>query len=348
MSKTLGRALFSLVTLALMAGAAAQHPLIGSWQETAIGFVVTFEQQPNGQLAGVLQGQDAPMPLNIASDPRGVQGTFVLDGQTLGFAAQLQADDTTLLIWLYEVDGAGQAIQTSYEQYTAYRVPGTGPTAAAPAGALSGAQPGAPAGAPLGTQPQPPFGGAAAPVQPGGAPFGGAPAPVQPGANPGAPFGGAATPVAPGQPPAPGPFGGAVAPGQPGAPTGFGAPAAAPGGGGAIDLTGTWQADSAFDDGTPYAVRLTFDGAGNWQMEVLVDGQPLSSFGGTYAFGAGGLLQYRETTRSQQICYRGECQPNTTPDAGGADYVTFDASGAMVMTDAQTGESFSYRRVDRP
>ncbi len=320
MLQTLGRALLPFIALTLGVVAAAQHPMAGVWQETEIGFVVTFEQQPNGQLTGVLQGQDLPMPLSIVSDERNVQGTFSLQGQTLGFAAQLQADDTTLLIWLYEVDAAGQPVQNSYEQYVAYR-------AQASAAPPFAAQPQAPAGAP--------FGGAATPVQPGGAqagnPFGGAATPVQPGAPTGAPFGGAAAPVQPGG-------------GQAGVPFGA-APQSASS---AASVVGVWQSDAAFDDGTPFSIRLTFQSGGAWTMEIVIQGGTVASYGGTYALSQDGLLQYQETNRSPQICFQGECQPNTSDDASGADYVQFPPDGSLVMTDAATGEQVSYRRVGVP
>ncbi len=117
----LARTLLLLTILALPLAASAQHPLAGAWQETQIGFLVTFSQQPNGQLTGTLQGQEGPMPLNIVSDLRSAQGSFLLAGQTVGFSAQLQPDDSTLLIWLFEFDAGGQPLQDSYEQYQAYR-----------------------------------------------------------------------------------------------------------------------------------------------------------------------------------------------------------------------------------
>lgn len=129
----LGRTLAFLTILPLALAASAQHPLAGTWQEAQIGFLVTFEQQPGGQLTGTLQGQSGLMPLNIGSDLQNAQGSFVLDAQTVGFAAQHQPANNMLFIWLFEFDAAGKPLQDFYEQYLAYRaaVPafGAGPPA---------------------------------------------------------------------------------------------------------------------------------------------------------------------------------------------------------------------------
>ena len=111
--------LFTL--LAQLGLAFAQNPLVGEFLETQIGFMVTFQQDAAGQLTGAIHGASGAMPLTIQADTQNVQGSFLLEGMNHGFAAQLQPDGQTLLIWLYSLDASGQPIQSSYEQYTALR-----------------------------------------------------------------------------------------------------------------------------------------------------------------------------------------------------------------------------------
>ncbi len=282
MRTTPGRTLILLAILALPLAAAAQHPLVGAWQETEIGFRVIFEQQADGRLTGVLQGQAAPLPLNIVSDQRNAQGTFFLDGEVHGFAAQLQPDDTTLLIWLFQVDATGQPQQGSYEQYQAHRIQ------------------------------TPPAGG--------GVPY----PPAPPDANqPGMPGGGGGLPqpAAPPQQAMPGPLGQ-----QQG------------------DITGTWRTEDQFDDGTPFTIELKLDASGTWRVDFVAEGQPLAYFGGPYTFSQDGVLQYQETSRSPQVCFRGQCQDNLMADSSGADQVYFQDADTIVATDTQSGEQTVYRR----
>ncbi len=128
--------------------AVAQNPLVGSYLETQIGFMVVFEQQPDGLLTGSLWGANGAMPLDIQADFQNVQGSFMLEGTRQGFAAQLQPDSQTLLIWLYSLDAAGQPLTNTYEQYTAIRQQATPTEPPAPAGQPVGPALGAPENAP--------------------------------------------------------------------------------------------------------------------------------------------------------------------------------------------------------
>lgn len=161
MIRTAVRALLaSLLATALLWGA-AQHPLAGVWQEGQIGFRVTFIEQPGGVLSGTLEGQAGPMALDIASGPDTAQGTFQMEGETFGFAAQLQRDGATLKLWLYQVDAARQPVPGSYEEYSAVRL--------SPPPSAAAAQQAPPFGAPPAQQPPPFAGGAAQPPAAGGA-----------------------------------------------------------------------------------------------------------------------------------------------------------------------------------
>ena len=146
----------------------AQNPLAGSYLETQIGFMVVFEQQPDGQLTGTLWGASGPMPLDMQADFQNVQGTFMLGETRTGIAAQLQADSQTLIIWLYSLDAAGQPMTSTYEQYTAQRQPDepvAPPANVQPVGPALGAPGNAPARPPAVPESPP-----AGPVTPGASP----------------------------------------------------------------------------------------------------------------------------------------------------------------------------------
>lgn len=107
--------------LAQLGLAFAQNPLVGDYLASQIGFMVSFQQDAAGQLTGSIHGADGELPLTIQADMQNVQGSFLLEGENYGFAAQLQPDGQTLMIWLYSLDVSGQPIHSSYEQYTALR-----------------------------------------------------------------------------------------------------------------------------------------------------------------------------------------------------------------------------------
>lgn len=129
--------LLTTMLVAFIAVATAQLPLLGSYLENSIGFLVTFEQQLDGRVNGYLTGATGPTPLYITTDTHNAQGSFSLQGTASGFAAQLQPDQNTLLIWLFSLDAMGQAVPGSYEQYTAMRQQNSGSAPVQPGGAAS-------------------------------------------------------------------------------------------------------------------------------------------------------------------------------------------------------------------
>lgn len=243
-----------LAALAQLGFAFAQNPLVGQYLETQIGFVVVFEQEAGGPLTGTLYGASGGMPLDIQADTQNVQGSFMLEGMPYGFAAQLQADNQTLFIWLYQFDASGQPIQSSYEQYTANRsaeplVPSQPPQVAPPAESVG-----------------PGLGGVDKPQMPV--------TPVEPQA-----------PALPVQPVAPPPLS-------------------------QNSIVGTWQG-TIVAGGLSFIGNSTFGADGTFYEELLLDGQQVGWFGGTYTF-ADGVMVQTGNSGSEQICIQGQCQPNDT------------------------------------
>lgn len=113
-----------LIGLATIGLAAAQHPLAGTYLEHDTGFLVVLEEGPGGGLTGAIHGDSGPLPLTLQSDHQTASGWFMLQGQQVGFSAQLHADGSTLLIWAYELDANGQPVAGTVEQSTATRQQG--------------------------------------------------------------------------------------------------------------------------------------------------------------------------------------------------------------------------------
>lgn len=264
--------LFTLV--AALGLAHAQHPLVGTYVEPTIGFVVAFELDQTGQLAGTLYGSGAPLPLTIQSDQQTASGWFLLEGQTTGFSAQLQADGSTLLVWLYQLDAAGQPIPGSDEQYTATRQQVELPTPTAPE------QP--PLSPPLVAPPvvQPPV------VTP-------PPMPLPP------------TPQPPLSPEPPISLPPAVIPpvSQP--------PLTPPAVGSAQQLTGRWQTNLQLPDGIMLVV-VDFNADGTYWEEGYVDGMQSGWFTGSWTLSADNLLHQNTTGFSPQFCVRDQCTENSS------------------------------------
>lgn len=299
-----------VLLLATVVTAAAQHPLAGSWLETQIGFVVTFEEGPGGQLAGTLTGQAGPMPLNLMTGPNNVQGTFQIDGTPLGFAAELQPDGATLMIWLFEVDFAGQAVPGTYEQYVAFRQ------------SMPSAPGGFPAQPPVATPPAP-----ASPTTPPGFP----PAPSAPtGTLPATPPSGA--PTQPGFP--------ATQPGAPATQPGF--PAAQPQ---QADIVGSWRLVEQFDDGTQYFIDFLYAPNGSWRMVIVIGGEGVAEYGGNYTLSPAGVLTSQETGRSPQLCFQGNCQPNATEDTSWVAQLSFQGPDSILAVDLETGDELLLQRI---
>lgn len=150
LSRGVGSRIALIVGLVLTLGiAAAQPPLAGEFLEHQIGFLLNFEVAPSGHLTGYLGGQGGEVPLSMEASGRSMLGSFVLDGETVGISAELQPDDTTLLIYLFALDQFGQPLPGTYELYYATRTSAAPPSVAgSPPSVATPAAPGSPPGAP--------------------------------------------------------------------------------------------------------------------------------------------------------------------------------------------------------
>lgn len=288
-------AMFTL--LALCGLAFAQHPLAGRYLETQIGFVVEFTEGAGG-LTGILEGASGPIPLEIAYDNQNVQGSFMLDGERTGFAAQLQPDLNTLWIWLFGLDAAGNAVEGSYEQYMANRVEAT-PTSAQPQLPVAPAQPEVPAA----TDPAlPPAIGGVDTVRPGdvatSAPVTMPPAIATPPVT---------TPVVPAA--------SDIADAR---------------------IVGAWQGDLEVQ-GMSFIMTSVFTDDGRYREELYENGVSGGWFSGTYSLAADGLVTYQDLENSPQICMGGQCQENVTDGQPTFSTVQFIDNDTLILTAVEAG-----------
>ena len=110
-------------------------------------------------------------------------------------------------------------------------------------------------------------------------------------------------------------------------------------------IVGMWQTSFSLGQGVPPGVGMVlYNNNGQYREEIYIEGQFVAYWEGWYSLAADGTLTHQETSKSQQLCVKGNCQALGAPETF-AKLAQFQGPNSWTER-AANGHVLTYQRVN--